>query len=365
MNSSLNARLRVLHIHSSADVGGTELRAFQVAGRLKSKFDIAVLFHSRPGAMLDYYRQEGIPFWNVRFPWFWPALRHIHQFRPDLVHIFGPEVNVLWRPLLRFLGHRRLVGHTAGLSNFGEKPTWLRISLDRLTYKLLTVYVANSSRVAEQLVSYGFDKDKLRVVRNGIVIPETLPASGAHQPPVVISVGNLRPVKGHRFLLDALRLLSERGIAFEARIIGEGPGRADLESLAQRYGIADRVRFLGAVENSAISAALHEGDVFALMSLSEGIPGAAMEAMAAGLPVVATQVGGMEELVTDGVDGYLVPLRDTAAAAGRLAALLQQPSLRETMGRAAYAKVTKSFNLDNTVREYEKLYSTTSLLAST
>src|SRR5205823_71365 len=97
-------------------------------------------------------------------------------------------------------------------------------------------------------------------------------------------------------------------------------------------------------------------DVFALLSLSEGISGAAMEAMAAGLPVVATEVGGMSELISDGVEGFLVPSRDAAAAADRLGELLTQPALRQQMSALARAKIESHFTLDRTVRDYEKLY---------
>ena len=107
---------------------------------------------------------------------------------------------------------------------------------------------------------------------------------------------------------------------------------------------------------SQIYKELQESDVFLLLSLSEGISGAAMEAMAHGLPVVATRVGGMEELVTEGEEGFLVPTRDPVSAADRLAMLVTNPSLIQQMSAKARLKIESHFTLDRTLRDYEKLY---------
>ena len=349
-------RRKVLYLHASTILGGTELRSFQIASRLKDTFELAVLFHCPRGAICDYYRRENIPYMVTPFPRLGAALGVIRQFKPDIVHIFGLKTNVLWRPILSAMGYHHLIGHIAGLTNEGEKPSWLRVKIDLWTSRFLKVYLANSQRVADQLAQYGFQPGKLRVIHNGVIVPATLPVTSPHTPPVILSVGNLRPVKGQRYLIDALKQLHDRGIAFKAWIVGVGPDQSMLQTLIREYRLEDSVQLLGELDNPALLTLMENADVFALLSLSEGISGAAMEAMAHGLPVVVSNVGGMSELVSQGVEGYLVPARTATEAADRLAELIAQPVLRSTLREKAYAKIKSQFNLDDTIRHYEKLY---------
>jgi colanic acid/amylovoran biosynthesis glycosyltransferase len=349
-------RRKVLHIHASAILGGTELRAFQIADRLKADFDFAVLFHAQSGRICDAYLDAGIPYWVVKFPRILPALRHIRQFRPDVIHIFGMKTNLLWRPILFSLGYRNLIGHIAGLTNVGTEPGWLRIKLDLWTHYLLKVYVSNSRCVAERLIAFGFRPDKVIVIHNGIEIPASKPSHPGQQPPSILSVGNLRKVKGQRFLIEALTALRDRQFDFAASIVGTGPDAAELEAQTKAAGLSTQVRFLGEMDNAALLRLMREADLFVLLSLSEGVSGAAIEAMAQGLPVVATNVGGMSELITSGQEGFIVPAADSRAAAEPLSQLLADPELRTRMGEAAYKKVQSEFNISQMINAYKGLY---------
>jgi glycosyltransferase involved in cell wall biosynthesis len=352
----MSGRKRILHLHGSADVGGTELRAFQVVCQLKHEYDFGILFFSRAGGIIDRYRSEGIPNWQVRFPAVAQALSTISKFKPDVVHMYGLEVNILFRPLLYALGYRRLIGYIGGLSNTEERPPMIRILSDRMTYRLLERYVVNSAVVADQMARFGFVRNRLHVLHNGIDVPATAVERQEKATPVIVSVGNLRQVKGHPFLISALHRLAQQHVPFQARIVGDGPDRKALAAQATQLGIADRIEFTGPLKHSALQEVLANSDIFALMSLSEGISGAAMEAMATGLPVVATDVGGMRELVSHEIDGFLVSSRDSEHAADFLRTLLVQRDLRVRMGKAAHLKVLREFNLVNTADGYRAIY---------
>jgi glycosyltransferase involved in cell wall biosynthesis len=158
-------------------------------------------------------------------------------------------------------------------------------------------------------------------------------AAPANPRPVLLCSARLEPVKNHRMLFDALGLLARRGTNLVLRLVGEGPLRARYERLVAEEGLADRVEFLG--YRYDMPQLLADADVAVLTSVKEGIPRALMEAMAVGVPVVATDVKGTREIVASGRNGFLVPLGDTAALAARLEQLLLSPALRRELGARA------------------------------
>jgi glycosyltransferase involved in cell wall biosynthesis len=348
-------RRKVLHIHASAILGGTELRAFQIASRLNDTFDLFVLFHCPPGLICDSYKQAGISFEVAPFPWPNQILRRVREFRPDVIHIFGLKTNVLWRPILYSLGYRHLIGHIAGLTNIGENPSWLRLKADLWTHWFLSTYLSNSENVKRRLLTYGFSPSILRVIHNGVELPNIY-THPSNQIPIILSVGNLRPVKGHRYLLDALKIMRDQNLSFESHIVGIGPEMPELKAMVKRLDLTKHVHFLGQLKNEELLRRMGDCDVFALLSLSEGISGAAMEAMAQGVPIVATEVGGMSELIENGREGFLVPPRNASQAAEHLTTLVKDPALRKELGDNARTKIERTFNISKTVHEYANLY---------
>jgi glycosyltransferase involved in cell wall biosynthesis len=137
-------------------------------------------------------------------------------------------------------------------------------------------------------------------------------------------------------------------------IAGSGPQRAKLEEEVARAGLVEQVKFLGWIDD--IGSVLSRWDVFVMPSLEEGFPIAAMDAMAGGLPVVATAVGGVPELIEDEKSGWLVPPRDVEALASRLRLLLGDPDLRHSVGAAAYARVRDHFSAAQMARGFGQLY---------
>jgi glycosyltransferase involved in cell wall biosynthesis len=181
---------------------------------------------------------------------------------------------------------------------------------------------------------------------------------------VVGTVGRLRPVKNQSSLLRAVSLLIERSPSLRneigVAIIGDGPERARLEQQVQAENLQDVVAFLGARDD--VADLLAHFDVFVLPSLAEGISNTVLEAMATGLPVIATRVGGNPELIEDGLTGRLVPPEDSETMARSIADYFSDRTMARRHGRAARQAVVQRFSLERMIADYVSLYD--NLLAS-
>jgi len=172
--------------------------------------------------------------------------------------------------------------------------------------------------------------------------------------PVVGTVGRLDPVKDHLGLVRAFAALAPSHPDARLVIAGDGPCRDELATLVQSLGLRARVHLLG--ERRDIPQVLAALDLFVLPSIAEGMSNTILEAMATGLPVVATRVGGNPELVEDGVTGRLVPVRDHQALVTAIAAYLDDPLVRGLHGKASAERIRQHFSIEQMRRQYEELY---------
>jgi colanic acid/amylovoran biosynthesis glycosyltransferase len=194
---------------------------------------------------------------------------------------------------------------------------------------------------------------KVEVIHCGVDPAAFPPADPVTDGPLrIVAVGTLHEVKGQVHLIEACRRLAERGVAFTCRFIGDGPDRERLATLIDTSGLADRVSLLGRMTSDAVAVELGASDVLVAASVPtrggkrEGIPVVLMEAMATGLPVVASRLSGIPELVTDGMSGLLVAPGDDVALADALTRLAADPDLRRTLGAAGRATVRRDFDVD-------------------
>jgi glycosyltransferase involved in cell wall biosynthesis len=171
---------------------------------------------------------------------------------------------------------------------------------------------------------------------------------------VIGTAGRLVELKGIEYLLSAASALRHDFPNLRLEIAGSGPLREKLESVASQTGLGDRVKFLGWIDD--IQSILPRWDIFVMPSLEEGFPIAALDAMAAGLPVVATRVGGVPELIEDGTTGWLVPPRDIESLGSRLRVLLSDRELRVRMGAAGYARIRDHFSTAHMTKNFAQLY---------
>lgn len=201
--------------------------------------------------------------------------------------------------------------------------------------------------------------EKLHVVHCGIDLSRFRVRDGerAAPPLEVLTVGRVVPVKGQSLLVEAVAELGRRGVDVRLTIVGDGPQLPALRQLADRLGVQDRVEFPGAVGQDRIRDYYDRADVFALPSFAEGIPVVLIEAMATGIPIVASRITGIPELVEEGVSGVLVTPGDPDDLTGALERVLREPPARRAeMGRAGRATVEAEFDLEQTAIELRALF---------
>jgi glycosyltransferase involved in cell wall biosynthesis len=196
-------------------------------------------------------------------------------------------------------------------------------------------------------------RGKYLVLSNGVDCEEFVPTErGPANVPVLLFVGWLIREKGVFDLIEAARILRDRGSNFVLKLVGPFHGHEPaVRAQISAAGLGKVIEALGAISSrEGIITLYQRADVFVLPSWAEGLPVAVLEAMASGLPVVASRVGGVPDLVEDGVSGFLIPPRDPSALAVALERLIVDPDSRSRMGRAARAKVESSFSNDAFIR---------------
>lgn len=229
-----------------------------------------------------------------------------------------------------------------------------QLTVQRVAYQLAHRVVANSPAAARQLGQEGLAADRVRVIPNGLDVERF---HGKVHGPIesIITVANLRPEKSHDVLLEAFaRSATKRRLRL--RVVGDGPCRPALERQARESGLGRRVEFLGHRDDVADLLAL--GGLFVLPSRSEAFPNSVLEAMASGLPVIASAVGGLLDLIEDGRNGVLVPPGDAAALASAIDRLVAQPTLAAALGESARRHVRDRYSFARMVASFEHLYLT-------
>jgi len=282
--------------------------------------------------------------------------RLIRGLRPDIVHAHSSKAGVLARaaaalcriPVILFTAHG-----WAFKAEPGPKSR-LYLLADRLVRGATTeVICVSETERREGLAARTCLPDRTVVIRNGVE-PDRFPVRvhAAVERPRLVSLGRFKAPKDFGTLLEALAQL--RDVPFVAVLVGDGPEREALEAAAQRLGLGDVVEFAG--ERDDVPSLLAAADCFVLSSTSEGMPISVLEAMAAGLPVVASDVGGVHELVREGETGFLVPEREATALARAIRPLLGDHGERARLGANGRTDVEATFTVSRVRREHVELY---------
>jgi len=238
--------------------------------------------------------------------------------------------------------------------------------IDSLISSFVDLVVTNSAAARDGMVKLrNFPHAKLRVVHTGIEDQEVNPKVRKeirrqyHIPPsmkVVGMVGAFEPYKGHRYLLESIPLIKKKISNVKFILVGDGTIRKEMEDFAHSRGLSGDVIFTGYYPESRIKDIIDVFDVFVLPSLHEGLPYVILEAMSLGKPIVATNVGGIPEQLTNGVSGILVPPRDPKALADAIISLLTDKRKARKLGLEARKKVKRSFTLKLMVSSMEELF---------
>lgn len=280
--------------------------------------------------------------------------------RPDVVHTHS------WGTLVEGYLAARLARVSCVVH--GEHGTMhgrrYQLAVQRWVWNRVDCVMAVSSRLADRLsAEVGHPRDRIRVVRNGLDLGRFTPdrrAVGrgrlglADDELAIGTVGRLVEVKDHANLVDALARVRGAGVRFRAFIAGDGPCRIDVEGRIRSLGLEDCTSVLGhRSDPESVLAAL---DIFVQSSKSEGLSNTVQEALGCGVSVVATAVGGTDELVSDGLNGLLVPPCDSEALAGAILTLARDPNRRELIGRENRLRAEREFGLETMLRGYVELY---------
>jgi glycosyltransferase involved in cell wall biosynthesis len=291
-------------------------------------------------------------------------LRYIRQHRIRIVHSFGFYANVFATPVARLSGAELVM---ASIRDTGDHLTPLQKAMQKWACRTADHILVNAEAVRRVLVDQGYEASRISVIRNGIDVSRfrnndestAIRTELGFPPkaPVVAVFARLNRLKGIEYFLEAAAVLSVRFDDARFLIVGDSISEAyrlELEEHAKALGLGRRVVFTGF--RSDIPELLREVSVSVLPSLAEGLSNVILEAMAAGVSVVATAVGGTPEVIEDGVSGLLVPPRDASALARAIGSLLGEPERRRTIGLAGQRQVIERFSLEATVLETEKLY---------
>jgi L-malate glycosyltransferase len=361
--------LRIVHLVSSLNMGGLEQFAVRMAHAQRKRGHDASLLTLHDGQLRADAEKLGIPIVLLGGAESESGLARLTQkvtrvgrgvltlrrLSADIVHAHNP-VTLHYAHLSKIGGSSKVVLTCHGRGKNEMKPPtpeqWRKtdavIAVSQAVMNDTTD--AHSARIC-QVIRNGVEPTPPQRNRGEVRAELGLSAERC----VGLLAARIDHLKGHEVLLDALAILKRRGLEFTMLFAGDGKERSAREARAQELGLTpDDVRFLGF--RSDIADLLGVSDIFVLPSFSEGLPLSVLEGMAQGLPIVATTVGGIPEVVTQNQEGILVPPKDADALADALAHVVQDAELRKTLGKAGKCRVADEFTFAGMLDAYDMIY---------
>lgn len=352
----------VMHLITELDSGGAQSALLRlVAGQDRSRFKPVVLcLYNGDRLVARQIRDLGVEVIDLgmtrkwRLDAFWRLWRHLRRVRPTILHTWMFHANIPGRVLGRLAGVPHIISSERTMGQEGS----VRRLLNRWTGRLADRITCVSQNVADFAAKeIGLPADRLVVIQNGIDtnVFRPAPAQPKESGQLTIGyVGRLEKVKGVNFLIDAFAALAEQHPHLQLQLVGDGSERAALAEQASKLGLRDKVHFLGI--RSDMPTLYPTFDLFVLPSLWEGMPNVALEAMACGVPVIATDTGGTPEVVHDSKSGVLVPPGDAAALTQAMVALIGDAERHCQLAQAGRRFVEQTFSINQTIAQTVALY---------
>ena len=353
---------RIVILIDALITGGAERVAVDVACSLdRARFEPVVLVTRYSGPLEGQLREHSVPVVVLdRRHGFAPRklLRAVRLARSsDLIHAHKLQGSA-WASLIARLAGRPMIAHEHIW--FGDEGVSRRLLYRFVIGPTARRIVCVSDVVAESVVADGAPRDRVLTIPNGVDLdapisrPEARRVLGLPDNGVVVGiVARLRPQKRHEALLEATAALKARGIQFSVCILGDGPRRAELEALSERLGVSDRVIFTGEHADAARLASAF--DVAVMCSSAEGLPLSGLESMAAGVPLVATAVSALPQLLADGA-GVLVEPDDNLALADAIEKLLADPATARSIGETGRRRVRSHYSVESMMSALQRTF---------
>jgi glycosyltransferase involved in cell wall biosynthesis len=358
---------RILEIIPTLDRAGAEKQLCLLAkGLPRDQFDVHVCALTRGGPLENDLRTAGVPTTMIGKRWkldpaaFSRLKQHVATIKPDLVHAWMFAANTYGFAAAWACGVKNFV---VGQRCVDPWKSGLKLMLDREMARRSRCVVVNSEGVRDFYVQHGTPSERVRVIPNGVVMPEKptttrqeilaelqLPQNSR----LIGLVGRLWPQKRVKDAIWAADLLKVIRDDVHLLVIGDGPMANDLRRYRDQVRIADKVHFLG--ERGDVPRLMPHFDVLWSTSGYEGLSNVILEAMAAAVPIVATDIPGTRELVEANVTGYLVPVGDRAAFAKYTERLLNDAALAAQLSAAARRRVEEEFSVEKMIARHAALY---------
>jgi glycosyltransferase involved in cell wall biosynthesis len=378
-------RIQLVKFLTTFGIGGTEKQVANLTMRMDRRaFDVSFACMNRWGEMIkeiegrqgisvSEYPMESLYELNA-FRQQWRFARALRRSHTQILHSYNFYANMFSLPAAKLAGVPCIV---ASIRDMGIYLSPMKLRAQKLVCRLADRVVVNAGAIRDWLIEQGYAPDKIVVIRNGVDTSRfidrndgaalrrelDIPAGA----PLVVLLARLSPTKGIECFFEAAAKVREKhpdayflavGECYkrdaEGEIVVDSEYRQRLQDKATSLGLADRVRFAG--QRKDVPQVLAAAAVSVLPSISEGISNTLLESMAAGVPVVATRVGGTPEVIDDGEHGLLVPPNDARSLADAITRVLDDPALAVWLSANARRRVTEEFSFEAVVRKTEALY---------
>ena len=354
---------RILHIDSQKYWRGGQQQVLYLACGLKEKGHCCFLSCPPDSPLRKKGEEKGLELFPVKMRGEWDiiAIRKLSKFIKEkniqIIHLHSARAHTLgWLATRLMSGIKKVVSRR---TEFHIKKNLLSIT----KYRKIDRIIAISKQVRKILIEDKIPEEKIKVIYSGINYKNFEGLNGKylykelrlnHRRKLVGTVGSLTPDKGHKYFLNACAEVKKNFPSIQFLIIGEGKLKKSLIHLSRKLNLEDSVIFTGF--RNDVPQLLSLLDVFVLPSQTEGLGTSFLEAMASGLPIVATKTGGIPEVVKEGINGILVPLNSVSSLANGILRLLKDEKLAKEYGKAGERIVKETFDIDHTINQTERVY---------
>jgi glycosyltransferase involved in cell wall biosynthesis len=281
----------------------------------------------------------------------------IKAVKPEIVHSWLWYSNFLCGVSRRFGLWRKIPFIASQRGDYHARYSKFRLWLtEKLIYNTADCLLTNSEPIERHLHQL-YPNKKIFSIPNLLELPTeewNQEPKAITEKKLIVSVGRFAPEKGHRYLIEALSLLNCKDVQWRCTFLGEGELESELRALTTKHHLSDKVMFPGFCED--VFSVLLKADVFVLPSLHEGSPNALIEAMGIGMPCIASNVGGIRDLLENEKNGIRIPSQDSAALAEALHRMLTEPNFAKELGKNARGTIQRKFNSAESIRKLEEIY---------